>query len=268
MRAKRKKGRKQYKLLFYGVVLMLLLLLIILVWWISSLSIFKGFSVVDRTEKIAQSQKKNKDGIKTVAWIRVQGTNIDYPVIYAPLYDFSYISSDFAWTEDDNKDLDYATRVYGHNIKNLSNKPLITNPNHSRFEQLLSYAYLEFAKKNQFIQYTKNNKDYVFRIFSVAYQESSALDIFSDYDDSDKKKLIKRSLDNSIYDFGVDVDLDDKLITLSTCTRVSTSEDINFVVTGRLLHEGEKKRLNKVTKTAKYDEIEKIRKGGVLDDEV
>ena len=43
-----------------------------------------GFVVKNRTYKVSQHQKDDSTKRKTVGWVRVQGTNIDYPVLYAP----------------------------------------------------------------------------------------------------------------------------------------------------------------------------------------
>lgn len=267
MKARKKKGRKHDNIAIYSMFIMILILIILLIWGISKLVSKNTFTKISRTDDIVAKAKKDEEGVKTIAWVRVQGTNIDYPVIYAPNSDLSYMIEDFAWTEDEYKKLSDIVRLYGHNIKNLSANPEVGNPNHNRFEQLMSYTYYNFVKDNQFIQYTINGKDYIYRIYSVAYQEKTYLDIFSQYSSKNKNKLIKRSLKNSIYDFNVDVNNDDKLITLSTCTRMFASEDIDFVVTGRLLRPGEKTKLNKVKKTDNYKEVEKIMEGGDSNDE-
>ena len=267
MKARKKKGLKQRKLALCSIIVMIIILVILLVLGINKSINKETFVVESREDEIAAKRKEKRDGVSTIAWIRVQGTNIDYPVIHAPGYDLSYMVDDFAWTEENYKKLTDIVRLSGHNIKNLSSNPEVGNPNHNRFEQLMSFTYYNFVKDNQFIQYTIDGNDYIYRVYSVAYQENTYLDMFSEYNDKEKKKLIDRGLKNSIYDFGVDVNKDDKLITLSTCTRMFVSEDINFVVTGRLLREGEKAEVSKVKKTANYKEVEKMMEGGDSNDE-
>ena len=42
--------------------------------------------IESRVDKVSEYAKKDSDDYTTIGWLRVQGTNIDYPVIYAPSY--------------------------------------------------------------------------------------------------------------------------------------------------------------------------------------
>ena len=58
-----------------------------------------------------------------------------------------------------------------------------------------------------------------------------------------KKQVLnyaKEAKKNSYYDFDVDIDSNDKLITLTTCTRFFGMNYVSIVVDGRLVREGEK----------------------------
>ena len=103
-----------------------------------------------RVENVSEYAKANPN-FTTLGWIRVQGTNIDYPVIYGNGLDFNELLDDFTWTEDEEKKLTNRVFILGHNIRNVSSNPLITDKNQSRFEQLPSFTYLEFAEKNKYI---------------------------------------------------------------------------------------------------------------------
>lgn len=225
----------------------------------------KSFSVVSRVDDVKSAQSKDNKFSKTVGWIRVQGTNIDYPVYYAPGTDLGSVTGDFAWTEADFKDLNNIVYISGHNIKNLSSTPLITDENHTRFEQLMSFVYYDFAKDNQYIQYTFNGVDYVYKIFSISFESYLHFDNFNTerYSDDRMKKLIDDVKNDSFYDYdNIDVNEKDNLIVLDTCTRMFKDDKyVHLRVVGKLVDN--KKLLNsKVVTNKNYEEIEKIVKGG------
>ena len=228
------------------------------------------YSVRSRTKILEKKQKNNVSSKKTVGWIRVQGTNIDYPVLYAPDYDFTFETEDFAWTEADFKELNNIVYISGHNIKNLSKKPLVGDKNHNRFEQLMGFAYYDFAKNNQFIQYTFNGEDYLYRIFAVVYFEGNSLNTYNTkaYSETEMKEFLKLVEENNLYKYDTDVNENDTIISLDTCTKMfGNSRDVHLTVIGRLLRDNEKAKMVNVQKTIEYDVIQNEMKGGDSDDE-
>lgn len=269
---KQKKLKKKYLLFcFFAIIFIILLLLI----YFSISKIFmnysKKFEIQSRVENVSSAIKSDPEYKKTVGWLRVQGTNIDLPIIYAPKYDFSYEVSDFAWTETDYEELNNLVFITGHNIKNQSKNPYIADKDHNRFEHLMSFTYYDFVKDNQYFQYTFDGVDYVYKIYSVAYVDASNMNVYnsSKLTDEEMKKYIDQSSKSSIFDFDVDVNKDDKIISLVTCTKMFENLDnINFVVSGRLLRDNEKIELYNVNRNSNYDDIDKIMKGGDSDEEV
>ena len=262
-----KKDVKKKSLMLLGVAGIFLIAIII--FGINNV-FTDGFVVKNRTYKVSQHQKDDSTKRKTVGWVRVQGTNIDYPVLYAPGYNFEYETDDFAWTEADFEELNNMIYISGHNIKNQSAQPLITHKNHNRFEQLMSFTYYNFAKDNQFIQYTFKGKNYVYRIYSVAYIDSSDMDIYNKapYPEENVQVVIDDTKEKSIFDYDVDVESTDKIISLTTCTKMfGEFDDTHFTVNARLLREGESMELANVRKNEQYKIIEEKLKGGDSYDE-
>lgn len=265
---KKKKGNSISKSpIIYVLFFLLIILILMLEIYISNIvkNKFRDYNVESRVENIYSARKHDTDYIKTVGWLRVQGTNIDYPVIYAPGYNLGYITDDFTWTEYDFEKLNNIVYISGHNIKNLSSRPLVTSKNHSRFEQLMSFTYYDFAKDNQFIQYTFNGIDYVYKIFSVSYESFLEMDTYNDrfYTKKELSDYIKKVKKASLYKYDVDVNEDDYIIALDTCTRVFPDDhSMHFRVVGRLLRKNEHISKNKVEVTTKYKEIDEILKGG------
>ena len=225
--------------------------------------------IESRVDNIINYQKEKTD-YKVNAWLRVPGTNIDYPVLEGK-EDIMYQdgSVQFLWQRGSLDKLNRINLIMGHNIMNLSSNPLITDSNHVRFEQLMSFTYLDFAKENQYIQLTIEDKDYLFKIFSVSYPYSG--DVITNnsdkYGTEDVEKLITQSLKDSIYNYDIDVNKNDTIVSLITCTRMFGNNSREFRVDARLLRKNEKIRRYQVVKSDKYKEVETRMKGEIEENE-
>lgn len=229
------------------------------------LLIYDYFPVESRVDNMKEYAKNDTEDYTTIGWLRVQGTNIDYPVIYAPEYDFSGKTDNFLWNEVHSDKLLNQVSISGHNILNLSSNPAVADKNHRRFEQLMSFIYLDFVKENKYVQYTFNGKDYVYKIFSVSFEKRSDIPKFTreDFSKKEMKDYIQQSLEDSIFEFNIDVDENDKILSLITCTRMfGHYQNIEFRVDARLVRDGEIKTNYGVEKSGKYQEIEDIMEGG------
>jgi SrtB family sortase len=261
--------KSKNKRLIYTTVLTTLLLVAIafllvfgLIRLISSIKPF--YQTKDRTEEIKKYAKENKD-TTTIGWIRVQGTNIDYPVIYTKSQDeLQTKMDDFTWVIDNVDKITNYVYILGHNIRNVSSNPIITDKNHTRFEQLPSFMYLDFAKENKYIQYTINGKNYLYKIFSVSIVKEDRLLYNTDnYSKTELKTYIDDSLQDSFYDFDVDVDENDNIITLATCTRFyGATAMYTYKIDARMVRDGEKIKNYSVKENKNYDKIKKIMEGG------
>lgn len=271
MRSKKSriKARKNMKIVFSCLSLLIIFLILLTV--LCFLKIFDNDKSLfeSRIDNVLLEKKKDTEEIKTVGWISIQGTNIDYPVVYAPGYDFSYKTDDFTWTEVDYNKLNNMIYVSGHNILNQSANPKITSKNHRRFEQLMGFTYYDFIKENQYIQYTFNGKDYIYKIFSVYYDETEELALYNNkfYSKKEITKFIEDAKKKNIYDIDVEVNNEDFLLSLVTCTKMFGDSKENFVVAARLLRDDEATILSKVLKSSKYKEVEKKMKGGEVYEE-
>ena len=180
----------------------------------------------------------------------VRYPNIDYR---NPIETASYLDSRVKLGETWKKSSKNIV-VYGHNWTNLrestmdvgtgSGKKWPNNGknNHIMFAQLPSYTNMNFAKTNPYIYFSTEANEGVWKVFSVAYVE---LDSSFNYNNpnpksADYQKLLKELKDRSIYNFDVDVNDKDRIITLSTCTRqYNVGDNQRFIVVARLLRDGE-----------------------------
>ena len=73
-------------------------------------------------------------------------------------------------------------------------------------------------KENQIIKLSTENKNTLWQIFSIYTVPSESYYLTHTFaNDESYQKFINTMLSRSIYDFKVNVDVDDKLLTLSTC---------------------------------------------------
>lgn len=154
-------------------------------------------------------------------WLKVNNTSVDYPVVQAKDNDY-YLNHNFYNDNDKNgwifmdyrnskNELDSNTIIYGHNmyysdvmfgtLANATKKDWYMNPEN----QIISYDTLYDSNKYQIfsIYITPKTKDYLKTYFA---------------NDDEFNTFISLIKGRSIYDFGVNVEYSDKIITLSTCT--------------------------------------------------
>ena len=220
------------------------------------------FKVENRINDIEKEQKKedNKTCYNTIGWLKVQGTNIDIKVINHD-NGSCIISSEenYAWEINKEGKFYNVTNIQGHNILNLSSKPLINQEYFVRFDDLMSYSYIEFAKENKYIQYTIEGKNHIYKIFAV-YIGHNDLTQFdnSNYNKKTREKIITTAKNNSIYKYDIDVNGNDNLLTLETCTRMFGGYDKSqMYVIAREIREGEYLTNYNVKETSKYKKIKK-----------
>lgn len=227
------------------------------------------FTVTDENAKIKEAATHGDD---VTGWLRVEGTNIDLALIArnnkADITDREY---EFAWTNSyPNEKSNHFTYI-SHNIRNVSSNPIVGDDSMTYFEQLMSFIYPEFIKKNQFIEFTDpDGNTSIYKIFGVTLidepQSSSYYDTFSD---KELNEYIKKVNNESMYDIDIDVNSDDMLLTLYTCTRFyGAGKSYSFRVDARELREGEDMKYSTVEVNKNYKRIEKRMKEGENNEEV
>lgn len=182
-------------------------------------------------------------------WIRVPGTNINYPVAHHSDinyylergYDKQYSRNGVVWTNGgtsfgSSSQISNNTVLYGHNWTNVSNNPRIGGGNDVMFAQLTSYHHLSVAQRNPYVYYSTADEDMTFKIFAAFYTDLS----FHYIEPSGGQYVIDEARSRSRFNFDVDVNSSDKILTLSTCTRAyGNTSNQRFVVMARLLRPGE-----------------------------
>ena len=266
----RKKKNKQIKVkflcIFLIVLLFMLTLLLELVLVKQIVRVDKFYSIENRKEKIKESKKEDDEGHETIGWVRVQGTNIDYPVygVLNRLFSYPVNSDSYTWSLSYDSKYHDLMMIYGHNILNLSSNPKMSDKNFNRMEELMRFLYYDFVKENKYIQLSMDGKNQLYKIFSVSFMKVNELNAYptGGLDSNSRKDYLEKVNDNSIYNFDIDVSESDEILSVVTCTRFfDNKENYDFIVTGRKVRENEKIENYKVYRNRNYEKIEEIMKG-------
>ena len=230
------------------------------------------YKIENRQQQIQENKKDDNEDSITKGWVRVQGTNIDYP-----LYSFNEEAEEIPVDKSLLWDLNYDTEfhnvmyVYGHNIKNLGPNPRRHDETFDRLEELMSFVYYDFAKENKYFQITIDDKDYIYKIFAVNFMNPNILYGYTKTSftkEPDKKIYIDELKEKSIYEYDVDVDVKDDIASVVTCSRFIYKKNYNFMVSGRLVRENEKiENYNVYPKEIYKTKIKPIMEGEHVEDE-
>ena len=149
-----------------------------------------------------------------VAWIEIEGTNINYPILqdkgtYYLKYSFDkkYNNNGSIFTNNTTPFEDLETIIYGHNMRNGA-----------MFSDLGKYLKKDFLEANSIIKIYTPNKNYkaiVFSAYSIGFDEENNNIKSLDFEDRIKyyKKSSKCKVD--------EVDNISKIIKLSTCSYIN-----------------------------------------------
>ena len=163
---------------------------------------------------------KNSD---TVGWIKVDGTKVNYPIVQAEDNDY-YLTHAFnkkknagGWIFSDYRDnfeeFEKNTIIYGHN---MNNKTMFGS-----VPQMLNNSYLNNSD-NYYIKVSTPTCNTVWKLFSIYVIEPEVYYIKTNFRTYSFEEFISTLKSRSIYNFGIDVSSNDKILTLSTCDNTGT----------------------------------------------
>ena len=168
-------------------------------------------------EDIASLLSINPD---VAGWLTVKGTNIDYPTVQG--VDNEYYLKHNIFSQYDEAGwvfVDY------RNSKEELNDNLILYA-HNRYYNGVMFGTLANTtrsswytnKDNHIITYRTIFGTYYYKVFSIYRIQKTSDYLYTQFiDDNDRLEFFNTLKSRSIYDFGIDLKSDDKIITLSTC---------------------------------------------------
>jgi sortase B len=158
--------------------------------------------------------KTNKD---TIGWLSITNTNISYPVVQSKDNDY-YLTHNFY---NENSDSGWLFADYRNSFNNLSQNIIIYGHNrieNTMFGTLKNLLKEEWYTKDQTIYFNTLNKKMAFKVFSIYTIKAEDFISTTSYTKEELDTFITKALEKSIYDFNVNMDNTDTIITLYTCT--------------------------------------------------
>lgn len=186
---------------------------------------------------LAQYRELYKQNTDMVGWIKIDGTQINYPVMYTA--DNFYLSHGFD-KEDSNSGVPFVdkrcnidpfgtnTIIYGHNMRNGT-----------MFAELLSYKEEAFFREHPLIHfdtlYAQQTYEIVAVFMSQIYHNSDMVFKHYDFLSADNAAAFDEYIANinalALYDTDVSASYGDELLTLVTCAY--HTENGQFVVVAK-----------------------------------
>jgi len=178
----------------------------------------------ENTEKAEDAYKIDFNALKKVnsdtgAFLKVNGTEIEYPIVQATNNDYylnhsfnkSYNAAGWIFADYRNK-LDASDKniiIYGHNRKN--------GTMFSSLKNILNKQWYS-NKENLKIKLITENEEFVYEVFSIYQIEKEAYYLQTDFSNNEEFTSFINTLKNrSITNFDIDVTFEDRILTLSTC---------------------------------------------------
>jgi sortase B len=162
-----------------------------------------------------------------VGWIQIPGTQISYPIMHGD-DDAYYLNHTFSGNVNSSGSIfmealnsgdfsDLHTIIYGHNMKNGA-----------MFAGLKSYQSPSYLVSHPTVYVDLQSGTHAYQIFSCYETEANSDSYTIGFAQDDQyAEFLSTLKSRSAYDTGVDVSVEDSIITLSTCTK---SGEKRFVI--------------------------------------
>ena len=237
MKGKRYNKDKKYK---RKIIVSIILIIFVSIMIVTGIMIFKWAKENKKTKDIINDIKdtasvdgnvENKDKYNvnfeelkqtnsdTIAWLKVNGTSIEYPVVKTTNNDFymthsfdkSYNSAGWVFMDYENRfdGTDNNMVIYAHNRKDGTLFGTLKN--------ILTEEW-QSNEENFTIPFITENEKAEYQVFSVYRIENEDYYITTNFGTNNKyQKFIDKIKSRSVKDFEIDVTTEDSILTLSTC---------------------------------------------------
>lgn len=184
----------------------------------------------EENEKILDLSYINED---YCGWITIKNTNIDYPILQGTDNEYylykdinnKYLASgsiflDYRNSNYSNKN----TIIYGHNMKNST-----------MFSQLEYFKEEDFFDENKYIEIiSPKGETLKYEVFSIYTTDVNDNYLQTSFESEEEyKEFLDEICDKSLFSSNTKVSVEDKIITLSTCSY--EYEDARTVIYGKLI---------------------------------
>lgn len=196
-------------------------------------------------EKIDEGIDRNAD---TKGWLEIPNTEIDDAVLQAKDNDyylrltedkeysiFGCYFADYRCKLGSRDALSRNTIIYGH-------ADYKDDPKGKKFSQLFNYSKdIDFVRNNPYVYFSTAEDDMIWQVFSVFYTHIDFNYIMDNPSDEEFKYILSEAKARNEYIIDVPVTVDDKILTLSTCTGLYNQpyENYRLVVMAKLLPSNE-----------------------------
>lgn len=200
-----------------------------------------------KAENKFEELKKINDEI--CGWIKIDGTNIDYPVLYRPGDMYFYLSHNYK-----KEDSRYGSITVDARCEDgTSSQNVILHGHHMKdgqmFADLMKFGEVDFCKEHPTIQFDTADSKGQWKVFSVFKtntlpEHGKVFDYFiTKFENkTDFNSYVKDIRKRSLIQFPVDVEFGDQLLTLSTCSY--EYKDFRTVIVARKLRANESETAN------------------------
>lgn len=206
----------------------------------------------DSDEKNLHEESQQNENLKKLqeinpeicGWIKIDDTNIDYPVLYRSDDTDYYLSHNYKKESSRYGSITVDARC----TDGVESKNVILHGHHMKdgqmFANLLKFGDVSFCQNHQTIRFDTSEKNGLWKVFAVF--KASTLpergEVFNYYitkfsNKIDFNKYIQEIRKRSLIDFPIDVKYSDRLLTLSTCSY--EKEGFRTVVVARKLRRNE-----------------------------
>lgn len=231
-----KKKQKTNKNLISNIILILFIILFIfssfkiIMWFLNNRENKKIAEEISQAITIDEENVEEKEKYKVdfqtlkeknsdaVGFLKVNGTNIEYTVVkgtnnsYYLKHNFNKESNSAGWIFADYKNkvdgTDKNLVIYGHNMRDDSMFGSLKN--------ILNDGWHN-GEENKYVNFITENDNSIYEVFSVYQVADEDYYITTDFKDNEFNDFIKTIKSRSKFDFGIDVNENDNILTLSTC---------------------------------------------------
>lgn len=231
-----KKKQKTNKNLISNIILILFIILFIfssfkiIMWFLNNRENKKIAEEISQAITIDEENVEEKEKYKVefqtlkeknsdaVGFLKVNGTNIEYTVVkgtnnsYYLKHNFNKESNSAGWIFADYKNkvdgTDKNLVIYGHNMRDDSMFGSLKNILNDDWHN---------GEENKYVNFITENDNSIYEVFSVYQVADEDYYITTDFKDNEFNDFIKTIKSRSKFDFGIDVNENDNILTLSTC---------------------------------------------------